>query len=957
MNDQLHIRLLGPFEVVAGEIPANITGGKRHGLLAVLALRRGRVVAVDALIEALWGEDLPAAPRNALQHHVARLRATLGQHAIGAAPDGYVLREASVDAVQFEELLAHARAGLRAGDARAAADAAAAAVALWRGPALQGLTDTAWSANEARRLEALRVDALEERFEAALALGEHREIASELRTTLEDNPFRERMWGQLMVALYRSGRQADALDAFRDARRVLAEHLGLEPGPELRKLQDAIFAHDPAIAPVTAPPARRGHLPAPSTSFVARERELAQVVALLREHRLVTLTGPPGVGKSRLALEAGRALADEVADGVYHVDLAQAGRGADAAALVGRALGVRGGESLERVVAHLRDSAALVLLDGCGRVVDAAAEIAAAILAECPAMRVLATSREVLHVVGEARVVVAPLGLPESEDDAASPAVQLFAERARAARPSFELTPENAQRVADICHWVDGLPLAIELAAARMNALGLAELSGIVERRLTLLHGAHPTDVARGALNTLVEWSYDLLHGDEKTLLHHVAVHRGGASLPALVEIAQSFGLDETTVTYLLGALVDKSIVSVSFPQDDVRYDLLDTVRDYALEQLHESGALQEACLTHARYYATLAGVARAGLHGPDWRAWSRRLQLENDNLWAALEYARDAADAEIASRLGTALWWYFAVAERVSEGRRFLELARAIAADDAPAHVRLELAGSLCFLAREELDFDTALEQGEQALALAPAATTPTEAVVARAPLALTLAETGDGERAAALAAEASAAAVGDGWSEAAASLVRAQVAAHADDAAAVAALTAETRRRAEQLGYDAFVVPAILLEAWVAERTHQRDAAEAAYRAAAEVAARVEFRDHVAFALTRVAAAAFARGDLREAQELVMRAAAAAGPDPDSWAAADARVQLAALRAAAGDADGAAALYRGVLDWDLRPRAHLQRESLFVVLGGDPAGSARAGLAALAAPAEPVA
>src|SRR5581483_3271330 len=278
MQVLLEIRLLGPFEVLARGSPADVGGSKRQALLAMLALRQGRMVDVDGLVDGLWGEELPAAPRNALHHHVARLRAALGEGAIVGSADGYALRDARVDAVRFEELLAETRAALREADVSAAAEAVASALALWRGPALQGLPATAWFTAEARRLETRHVDALEEDFEVRLALGEHRELAPEIRSTLEANPFRERLWGQLMLALYRSGRQADALETFQEARRVLADELGLEPGPELRRLQEAILAHDPAIAAVPVDRRRRGNLPAPSTSFVGREAELVEVV-------------------------------------------------------------------------------------------------------------------------------------------------------------------------------------------------------------------------------------------------------------------------------------------------------------------------------------------------------------------------------------------------------------------------------------------------------------------------------------------------------------------------------------------------------------------------------------------------------------------------------------------------------------------------------------------------------
>ena len=346
MSELLEIRLLGPFEVLAGGMPADVGGSKRQGLLAMLALRNGRVVDVDGLVDGLWGEELPAAPRNALHHHIARLRAALGEGSIVGSADGYALKDARVDAVRFEELLAETRSALRDGDLPAAADAVASALALWRGPALQGLTGAAWFSAEARRLETLHVDALEEDFEVRLALGEHRELTPALRSALADNPFRERLWGQLMLALYRSGRQADALETFQEARRVLADELGLEPGPELRRLQEAILAHDPAIATVPLDRRRRGNLPAPSTSFVGREDELAQVAGALHEHRLVTLTGAPGVGKSRLAVEAARSLEAEFPDGIWLVDFARAGGADDAVRLLAHAVDVRGSDPL-----------------------------------------------------------------------------------------------------------------------------------------------------------------------------------------------------------------------------------------------------------------------------------------------------------------------------------------------------------------------------------------------------------------------------------------------------------------------------------------------------------------------------------------------------------------------------------------------------------------------------------
>jgi predicted ATPase/DNA-binding SARP family transcriptional activator len=950
---KLEVRLLGPFEAVVGGQPVEVPGSKRQALVACLALRAGRVVPTDTLVEALWGSELPAAPRNAVQHHVTRLRRALGTDTIRLAADGYALEGAVVDAIEFEELLTAARAALRAGDARGAADTIADALSLWRGPALLGLPQSTWATAEAGRLDALRLDALEERFEAALALGEHAEVGVAIRTALEESPFRERLWGQLMLALYRSGRQADALGVFQEARRVLLEQLALEPGPELRRLQEAILAHDPAIAPVPLAPGQRGNLPAPSTSFIDREAELAQVVELLREHRLVTLTGPPGVGKSRLALEAARSLESELRGGAWHVGLANAGSAADVVRLVTQAVDARGTDPLARVVARLRDTDAILVFDACEHVLEEAARVVSTVLAECPVVRVLATSREVLHVVGEVRVIVDPLRLPDRDgsDAVDAPAVELFTARARAARPGFELTDEDAWLAAEISRLVDGLPLAIELAAARVNVLGLAELVALVRRRLDLLHERPTSDAGRAALGTLVEWSYDLLHADEKTLLHHVAVHRGGAPLPALVAAGADHGLDEMTVVQLLGTLVDKSIVTVSFPSADARYDLLDTVRDYALERLAERGGLSAAQKAHAEYYAALADAARADLRGPDWQACVRGLVLEHDNLWAALAYTRAAPDQGVALRLG-ALGWYFTLAERVSEGRRFVELALASASEDAPAALRLELVAFLCFLATEELDLDAAIEAGERALA-ATEPRAPQSALI-EAALSLALAESGDGERAVVLAEKAHARlqATGDDWSIAASSLLRAQVAALAGDVSTVAAMAAQAYRHADAIGFDAFQVPAMLLEAWVAERRSDRNAAAEAYQRAFALAGRAGFADHAAFALAGLGWAAFASGDLRNAEELERRALAAAEAARSPWAAAHARVRLARVLAAAGDAGTAEVLYRDVLEWSGKPRPHGARESLFLTLAEDPGAAARAGLDDLGQP-----
>jgi predicted ATPase/DNA-binding SARP family transcriptional activator len=952
MREPVEIRLLGPFEVVAGGTHAEVGGSKRQALLAMLALGRGRMVDVDALVEGLWGEELPAAPRNALHHHVARLRAALGERAIIGSADGYALKDARVDAVRFEELLAQTRGALRDGEVRGAADAVAAALALWRGPALQGLTGTAWFSAKARRLETLRVDALEEQFEVALALGEHRELTPALASALADNPFRERLWGQLMLALYRSGRQADALETFQEARRVLGDELGLEPGLELRRLQEAILVHDPAVAAVPVDRRRRGNLPAPATSFVGREDELRQVAALLGEHRLVTLTGPPGVGKSRLALEAARSLQQEFPEGTWLVDFTRAGDAQDAVRLVADAVDVRGSDPLARLASRLRDAGACIVFDACEHVLDEAARMASTLLAQCPQVRILATSREALRVASEARFPIAPLPLPDDGAPAAScAAVELFLERARTTRPGFQPDGEDLALAAELSRRVDGLPLAIELAAARVNVLGLAELVSMLEHRAAFLRDTPAADPSRIALQGLVEWSYDLLHRDEKTLLQQLAVHRGGASLASLSAVAGAHGLSAATVAYLLAALVDKSIVSASFAGRVARYDMLDSVREYVLDRLAESDGLAPARAAHAEYFATLADDARAQLRGREWLDWQTRLAAENDNFWAALAYARDAPDPGVALRLGT-LAWYFGLAGRVSEGRRFLDLALAAARDDAPVELWIELLAGLCYLATEELDVDVALIAGERAVALAATAAAPRELGLAQLTLALALAQSGTPERADGMARSASATleAAGDDWGVAAASVIRGAAAARDGDVATVAAMAAAIRRHADAIEYDAFRVPGLLLEAWVAERGQDRSAAVEGYRRALELAGRVGFGEHAAFALAGLGSIALASGDGHEAEELQRQALATAQAAQAPLSAAHAGVQLARIAAGRADAAAAEGEYRQVLERLQTQGPRQAREILFVALADDPATAALLGLAELA-------
>ena len=702
MPSSLEIRLLGPFQVFVSGRPAEVTGPRRHALLALLALRGGRMVPVEVLVDALWGAEVPAAPRNAVQHHVSRLRAALGAESIAAAPDGYALAAATVDALRFEELLARARSARRAGDAGQAAELVASALALWRGWPLQGLPDSPWVGAEAARLEALRTDALEEQFDAALALGEHTEVVGRIRQVLEEHPFRERLWGQLMLALYRDGRQAEALEAFGQARRVLAEQLGIEPGPGLQRLQAAILAHDSALASIPAAVAARGRLPAAVTSFVGRQQALAEAAELVGRHRLVTLVGPPGVGKSRLALEVARAVEHDFGGGVWFVELARAGRPADVARVVARTLDARGPTSsrdpLARVVQRLRQANVLLVLDGCEPVFGRRRGWPRACWPNVPVCGCWRPAGKCCTWKARSgwwwrrwrsrpRAPTPLSWRPRSRCGCSWTGRGRHGRGCRSPRTASLWRRRSAGGWTG-CRWRSSWP---PRASASWGCARSCQRSRVAGRCLSTPETAGLSPSATCARS----WpgAMTCCTPTKRRCCTSWRCSAAAPPLSAVVAIAGRGQLDAARVTQLLGALVDKSILTASFPDGAARYDLLDTVREYALEQMAKASSLRAAQLGHAEYFATVADAARTELRGPDWLACTRRLELEHDNLWAALAYARDAPDPAIAVRLGAGLGWYFALAERVSEGRSFLEAALA-----APRTTRRSASGSSCW-------------------------------------------------------------------------------------------------------------------------------------------------------------------------------------------------------------------------------------------------------------------
>ncbi|HEX6754696.1 MAG TPA: BTAD domain-containing putative transcriptional regulator, partial [Mycobacteriales bacterium] len=660
----MQIRVLGPVEVlVDGHARPLLAAGERE-LLALLALAAGRVVPVPALIDALWGEQLPANPGNALQVRVSKLRRVLTAAGLGdlllTRPPGYLLDvdPLSVDALRFADLVATARAAAGI-DPETAAGRYREALVLWRGPPLAEFAETRWAGPEAARLTQLQLAARVELIDVELAAGRHTEVLSELEALTAAHPLHEPLHGRLMLALYRAGRQADALAAYQQARAVLDAELGLTPGAELRGLQEAILHQDPrlrpparaAATPVEPPPPAPSpmqpgrRLPPRLTSFLGRDADLHRVSELLGTARLVTVTGPGGVGKTSLALEAARATADRFHDGVAFVRLAGVTHPVQVPQAVLAALEIRDvatATAEDQLLGHLRDRAVLLVLDNCEHLADACALLAEQLLESCARLRLLATSREPLAARGEVQSAVDPLPVPPQTADVAeltgSASVRLFLDRASGVLPDFKLSEGNHSAVADICRHLDGMPLAIELAAARVAALPLDELARRMGDRFALLTtGPRTAEARQRTLRATVDWSYELLTDSERVLLRRLSVFRGSWTLDAVQAVAGGEPLNPAAVVDLLGRLVDRSLVVVD--RTRARYHLLETIREYAAERLAESGESDRIARAHAGYLTDLAEQAETELRGDGQARWLPRLALEREDIDAALAW------------------------------------------------------------------------------------------------------------------------------------------------------------------------------------------------------------------------------------------------------------------------------------------------------------------------------
>ncbi|MEV8320674.1 BTAD domain-containing putative transcriptional regulator [Streptomyces sp. NPDC059900] len=722
----MRFEVLGPLTVrTADGAVVPVPEPKVRALLAHLLIHQGRPVSADVLIDGLWGERLPGNPANSLQTKVSQLRRALEKAEPGArelvayGPAGYLLRapagtapEELTDAARFAALTSRAYDGDESPDPRTRISLLSAALTLWRGPAYADFRDADFARAAVARLEEQRLTAQEVRAELRLDVGgtsERIALADELAPLAAEQPLRERLRGAYMRALYLAGRPALALDAYRDLRERLADDLGIDPGPELAALHEAILRQSPeldlpgagagsaAARPGTgtagaAPAARaddrarrpRTNLPAPVTALVGREDAVARVRKLVGAARLVTLTGPGGVGKTRLALEAATGLADDFEEGVWLVELA--GTKADVAETVAAALGIRDvpgapgagvdgvGAGVDAVPALVRLLAralaprrTLLVLDNCEHVLEPVAALLSELLRHAPELRVLATSQEPLALSGETLEAVAPLAEGE--------ALALFGERAAAAAPGFALDAETTPAAALICRRLDGIPLAIELAATRVRTLGIHTLAERLHDRFRLLNQVRRDAPARQrTLRAMIDWSWNLLNPEEQRALRQLAVFNGGFTLASAEAL-----YDDPDVLDLVTRLVDRSLLATAPGADHaggVRYRLLESVAAYSLEQLDRAGETRAVRRRHAQHYADLAERAVPHLLGPRQQQWLHRLDGEAVNLRAALDWAAADGDATLTLLLANHCTWYWFLRGRLGEAERSLTLA-----------------------------------------------------------------------------------------------------------------------------------------------------------------------------------------------------------------------------------------------------------------------------------------
>ena len=682
--------MLGPLEVRRDGELLRVPAGKTAELLVRLALEAGVLVRTDRLVDDIWGIDAVTTRRNTLQSKVARLRKAFGQAAVIASGDGgyrLAVDRSAVDALVVVGDATAARRLLDAGDDRAAADVCASALLRYRGDLLPAAGDGEWVTPHRARLDEARMTLLETQFAARSRLGDAGDVIGELEAAVATYPFQEGLWELLITAQYRAGRQADALATYARVRRHLADELGLDPGPRLQQLEHQILVHDPALdgpSPVGSPrdaPLPIGNLPSLTGELVGRDREMAVLADLVAGQRLVEIVGPGGVGKTAVAIAVGRRLtlsSDGAPEGVWLARLETAVTADDVIDTLIAAVNVNSEAALFE---RLRPAAGLVILDNCEHVVDAAAALAVRLLDAAPGIRILCTSQVPLDLDGEVVVELAPLALAD--------AVELFTRRAssqRTHRPPIEA--DGA--VQDLCRSLDGLPLAIELAAARTKTLSIPEITRRLDDRFHLLHD--PTSrrtERRRALKATIRWSYDLLFPDDQRGLWALATFADGAPLAAVESVLAALEVPAAAAIDVVGRLTSRSLVIVEDQSTatSVRYRLLDSIRAFALDAMSEAGMTERARAAHAAWFAAAAGRSTEGVRSSRQAEHLSFARIERANIDAALAWST-LHDPLLALGLVTGFGWAWVVLGD-SRGAHRIMGALDAAGDDAPPRER----------------------------------------------------------------------------------------------------------------------------------------------------------------------------------------------------------------------------------------------------------------------------
>lgn len=689
--------ILGPLEVsVAGE-PLPLDAPQLRRFLALLLVAEGRRLSLAELAEGLWPRDSGAArrppsdPVAALRSRSWRLRALLPEE-VGPHGEvgGYALRvrHGDVDAERFEDLL-EAAVPDRSGPEQIV-EALGEALSLWRGQALAEFRDEPWARGTAVRLEELRLAALERLTDARLVLGHHLELVGVLEQLIIDNPFRERFWAQKMLALYRSGRQTEALRTYSSLRELLRDELGVDPSGELAELEAAILRQESALAwrerrPVRAPSVAGAdgprNLPAERTTFVGRVDEIADLVELLgASSRIVTLVGPGGIGKTRLAVQVGKAIGSGYPGGAFLVSLADCEPGA-VASTFSAALGLRPRPEtplVDAIVQRLQLDPVLLIVDNCEHVVDVCAGLVDTLLSACAPLTVVATSREPLLIAGEQVFRLAPLPLPGADVAGAAEAgrfaaIQLFAQRGSLASHGFSLDEQNFHDVVSICRRLEGIPLALELCAARLSSLSLEQLEELLRTSIASAGGrSRGAEVRHSTLQATIDWSHDLLSDDKRVLFRRLSIFRGGFLVDAARAVTAGGDLGIAAIGTALDGLVQQSLVEVQASGASVRFRMLEPIRQYAAERLDDAGEGADVCRRHFEWCQELAQLAKgAGLRGRGAIERMALLDADIDNIRAAIQGAIDAGEVRAAADLLTTLRHYWVTRGLLEETER----------------------------------------------------------------------------------------------------------------------------------------------------------------------------------------------------------------------------------------------------------------------------------------------